>query len=105
MTLVDDIKTRIDIVDLVGETVSLRRSGRTLKALCPYHTERTPSFIVDPSRQTWHCFGACDEGGDIFSWVMKQENVEFRQALALLAERAGLRLTPLDARAEEQNKR
>ena len=104
MTLVDDIKASIDIVDLVSETVQLRRAGRTFKAPCPFHTERTPSFVVDPTRQSWHCFGACSEGGDIFSWIMKTEGVEFREALRTLADRAGLRLTPMDARAEERAK-
>ena len=104
MTQVDDIKARIDIVELIGESVPLRKTGRTFKALCPFHTERTPSFTVNPARQTWHCFGACAEGGDIFSWVMKREGLEFREALRLLAERAGVSLTPLDARADERSR-
>ena len=105
MTVVDEIKERIDIADLVGETVQLRKSGRTLKAPCPFHQERTPSFVVDSGRQTWHCFGACSEGGDIFSWVMKKQNVPFREALRQLAEQANVPLRPLDARAEEAEKR
>ena len=105
MTVVDEIKERIDIADLVGETVPLRKSGRTLKAPCPFHQERTPSFVVDPGRQRWHCFGACSEGGDIFSWVMKKQNVPFREALRQLAEQANVPLRPLDARAEEVDKR
>ena len=105
MTLIDEIKAGIDIVDLVGESLALRKAGPTFKAPCPFHTERTPSFIVDPRRQTWHCFGACSEGGDVFSWVMKRQGVEFREALRILADRAGIRLTPLDARAEERAKR
>ncbi len=105
MAVVDEIKKRIDIADLVGETVQLRKSGRTLKAPCPFHQERTPSFVVDSGRQTWHCFGACSEGGDIFSWVMKQQNVPFREALRQLAERANVPLRPLDAHADEAEKR
>lgn len=104
MTQVDDIKARIDIVELVGESIPLRKTGRTFKAPCPFHTERTPSFIVNPDRQTWHCFGACAEGGDIFSWVMKREGLEFREALRMLADRAGVSLTPLDARADERSR-
>jgi DNA primase len=87
---VDEIKQRIDIVDLVSQHVALKRAGRGYTALCPFHTERTPSFHVDPSRQTWHCFGACGTGGDIFSFVMKKEGCEFREAMNILAERAGV---------------
>jgi len=100
----DEIKARVDIVDLIGESVSLRKSGRTFKAPCPFHAERTPSFVVDPARQSWRCFGACGEGGDIFSFVMKQRNVGFREALTMLAERAGVPLQPLDRHAEERER-
>ena len=95
MTVVDEIKERIDVVDLISDTIALRKAGRTFKALCPFHTERTPSFVVDPTRQTWHCFGACSEGGDIFSWIMKSENTTFREALRSLADRAGISLKTL----------
>src|SRR5437867_9268116 len=103
MSVVDDVKQRIDIVDLLSQSVTLKRTGRTYVALCPFHSERTPSFHVDPARQTWHCFGACGTGGDIFGFVMKQQGCEFREALHLLAERAGIsveaqRDTQADAR-------
>lgn len=94
MSATDDIKAQIDIVDLIAESVALQRSGQTFKARCPFHAEKTPSFVVDPRRQTWRCFGACAEGGDIFSWVMKRESVEFREALSRLAQRAGIQLQP-----------
>lgn len=94
MSVTDEIKAQIDIVDLVSESVALQRSGQTFKARCPFHAEKTPSFVVDPRRQTWRCFGACAEGGDIFSWVMKRESVEFREALSRLAQRAGIQLQP-----------
>ena len=103
MTATDDIKAQIDIVDLIAESVALQRSGQTFKARCPFHAEKTPSFVVDPRRQTWRCFGACAEGGDIFSWVMKRESVEFREALSRLAQRAGIRLQPRSPEAEARD--
>jgi len=92
MSVTDDIKARIDIVDLVSRYVPLKRAGRSYKACCPFHEERTPSFVVTPDRGSWYCFGACGEGGDIFSFVMKKENVDFRDALQILAKEAGVEL-------------
>jgi DNA primase len=96
VSVTDDIKARIDIVDLIQSyNVSLKRAGNTYKACCPFHNERTPSFSVNPDRQSWYCFGACAEGGDIFNFVMKQENLDFKDALQLLAQRAGVELKPV----------
>lgn len=90
---VADIRDRIDIVDLVtGYVPSLKRTGRSYKGLCPFHQEKTPSFIVFPDSQNFHCFG-CGKGGDIFTFYMGVENVEFREALQELAKRAGVTLT------------
>jgi DNA primase len=103
VSVTDDIKARIDIVDLIQSyNVSLKRAGHTYKACCPFHNEKTPSFSVNPDRQSWYCFGACAEGGDIFNFVMKQENVDFKEALQLLAARAGIELKPL---SNEQKQR
>lgn len=91
MSTVDEIKARIDIVDLVSETVQLRRSGRNHTGFCPFHSNtRTPAFVVFPETGTWRCFGQCNEGGDIFGFVMKKEGWDFAEALRQLAERAGV---------------
>jgi DNA primase len=92
MSVVDEVKARLDIVDVVSQTVRLQKAGRSFKGLCPFHSEKTPSFIVNPDRQTWHCFGACGTGGDVFSFIARRENLDFAGALRLLAERAGVTL-------------
>ena len=92
MTVVDDIKARLDILEVVGQRVPLQRSGRSYKGNCPFHQERTPSFHVFPERQSWRCFGACATGGDAFSFVMRAENLEFGEALRELSRRTGVPL-------------
>ncbi len=89
---IDEIKQRIDIVDLISDYTSLQKAGRNFKALCPFHLEKHPSFFVFPEQQTWHCFGACGTGGDVFSFIMKKEEISFSEALQLLANRAGITL-------------
>lgn len=101
MSVTDDIKAKLDIVEIVSPYVSLQKSGRTFKANCPFHTERTPSFIVNQDRQSWRCFGACATGGDIFGFIMRAENLQFPDALRLLARRAGVELP--DARERKQS--
>ena len=93
MSVVDDIKARLDVVETVSGYVTLQKAGRNFKAACPFHTEKTPSFIVNPERQSWRCFGACATGGDAFSFVMRKENLDFRGALELLARKTGVTLT------------
>lgn len=99
MTDVELIKSKIDIVEFIGESVKLQKAGRNFKGLCPFHSEKTPSFVVSPERQSWHCFGACAEGGDAVKFLERMENVDFLEALKILAKRTGVTLsnyTPSD---------
>jgi len=90
MSLLDEVKQQLDIVQVVSQYTDLDTSTRTPKALCPFHSERTPSFVVFPETQTWRCFGACAEGGDALSFIMKMENIPFGEALRQTAERLGI---------------
>lgn len=89
--ILDEIRNRLDIVELISEYVSLKPSGKGYKGLCPFHQEKTPSFMVDSGRQIFHCFG-CGEGGNIFTFIMKIEKVKFPEAVKILADKAGIAL-------------
>ena len=102
MSVADEIKQRLDIASLVGAYAPLSRAGRNLKSLCPFHQEKTPSFYVFPETQTWRCFGACGTGGDLFSFVMKKEGIDFGEALRVLAAKAGVTLEERRVSPEEQ---
>ncbi|MCX7755644.1 MAG: DNA primase [Anaerolineales bacterium] len=104
MSSIDEIKSRIDILDLVNEAgVKLRRSGRNYLGFCPFHeNKRTPAFVVWPESGTWRCFGECNEGGDIFKFIMKKEGIDFKEALQRLAERAGVTLERFQPEHPEQ---
>lgn len=94
MSVIEQVKERLDLVDVVSGYVALKKSGQNYKGLCPFHVEKTPSFVVFPETQTWHCFGACGTGGDVFSFIERIEGVDFAGALKMLAERAGVELAP-----------
>jgi DNA primase len=89
--VIDEIKQRVDIADLVSQTVQLKKQGRYLKGLCPFHQEKTPSFVVYPDQGTFHCFG-CGKSGDAFTWLQEREHLDFGEALRRLADRAGVQL-------------
>ena len=98
---IDEVRARVDIVSVVEQYVTLKRSGSRLKGLCPFHQEKTPSFHVNPDLGMWHCFGSCAEGGDVFKFIQKIENLSFPEALERLALRAGITLTPKAGRAAQ----
>jgi DNA primase len=101
MSIIETIKAKINVVDEIGLVVALQKSGKALKGLCPFHNERTPSFYVFAETQTWRCFG-CNEGGDVFSFVQKQQGLEFREALQYLAEKAGVSVDDFSGQDPEQ---
>jgi len=104
MGVIDEVKQRTDIVEVVSQHTTLTKAGRTFKGLCPFHTEKHPSFFVYPEQQSWHCFG-CNTGGDTFSFVMKKQNIDFGEALRLLAQRAGVTIpSRFEPQAEEKEK-
>ena len=104
MSTIDEIKSRIDIVDLVSEAgVRLRHAGKNYTGFCPFHeNKKTPAFVVWPESGTWRCFGQCNEGGDVFKFVMKRENLEFKEALEKLAARAGVELPTFSRESPQQ---
>lgn len=107
MTVAGDIKDRLDAVELIAETVKLRRSGNSYTGFCPFHDNKnTPAFVVWPDTGTWKCFGACNDGGDVFSFLMKKEGWDFAEALRYLARRSGVELQPqssLQKKKQEEN--
>jgi DNA primase len=99
-----EIKTKLSVVDVVGETVQLKKAGSTYKGLCPFHGEKTPSFTVTPARESWKCFG-CGEGGDVFNFVMKRDGLTFPEALKVLAAKAGVELDERTTREDARRAR
>ncbi len=105
MSAIDEVKQKLDITEVIGQYVTLKKAGRNLTALCPFHNEKHPSFFVYPEQQSWHCFGACNTGGDVFAFIMKKEGLDFGETLRLLAQRAGVTLpTKFEGREKQEEK-
>jgi len=100
-SVVNEVKERLDVVEIIGQTVQLKKAGRTYKGLCPFHGEKSPSFVVYPEDGGYKCFG-CGESGDVITFVMKRDHLEFREALEELARRAGVDLPSRVERSPEQ---
>ena len=103
MTLVDDVKSRLDIVDIVSSRVEIKPAGRNFRGLCPFHGEKTPSFFVFPDKQNWRCFGACASGGDVLGFIMRFDNLDFKEALDMTAQQVGLSIEQDTVRQDKTN--
>ena len=103
-SIIDQVVDRADIVDVVSDIVQLKKSGANYKGCCPFHNEKTPSFMVNPSRNSWHCFGACNEGGDAINFVMKYYNMNFIEAVEKLANHYGINISKEDREENVQNR-
>lgn len=103
-SVIEEIKGRIAVEDLLAEYIQLKKAGNSYKAICPFHTEKSPSLMISPEKGIWHCFG-CNEGGDIFGFVMRMEGLEFPEALRLLAKKAGVELRREDPKIQSQKGR
>ena len=100
---IEEIKDRLNIVDVVSSYISVKKSGANYKAVCPFHNDKTPSLMISSAKQIWHCFG-CGEGGNVFGFVMKYENIDFPEALQLLADRAGVVVPKFSKKNNAQDK-
>lgn len=101
---VEKVKQKLDVVEYIGEVLPLKKAGRNFSGLCPFHNEKSPSFMVSPERQIWHCFG-CNKGGDIFTFVMEYDKADFSESLKFLADKAGVKLTQSVFKNENEQKK
>src|SRR3982751_2957582 len=104
MDQVSQIREKIDIVAFISEFITVKKAGRNFKANCPFHGEKTPSFVMSPERQIWHCFG-CGKGGDVYTFLMEYERLEFPEALRMLAKRTGIELISTGYDAGQSSKK
>ena len=102
---IQEVKDKTDIVELISSFIPVKKAGRNFKANCPFHNEKTPSFVISPDRQIWHCFGSCNDGGDVIKFMMKWENITFYEALKELAQRANITLKTLNIEDKEWQKK
>lgn len=101
---IDQIKSALDIVDIIGEAVVLKQKGRNFVGLCPFHSEKTPSFTVNPEKQIFYCFG-CGEGGDVISFLMKHDHLDFPEAIKILAQKAGIEIETKSPASPRKNQK
>ena len=102
--LIEEVRSRNDIVDVIGMNIRLTKKSGRYWGLCPFHGEKTPSFSVNPDRQMFYCFG-CHKGGNVFTFVMEYENLSFYEALKVLADRAGVQLPEVEMTEEEKKQK
>ena len=100
--ILQEIKDRLNVAEVIGGYIQVKRAGTAFRAVCPFHAEKSPSLMISPPKQIWHCFG-CGAGGDIFGFVMRFENVDFKEALRLLADRAGVTLPTYNRQNSKEN--
>ena len=101
MDQVEEVKSKTDIVSVIGEYVDLKKAGRNFKGLCPFHSEKTPSFMVSPELQIFKCFG-CGHSGDSYTFLQEHEGMDFPESLRVLAKRAGVKLKPINTKGREE---
>ncbi|HRH22251.1 MAG TPA: CHC2 zinc finger domain-containing protein, partial [bacterium] len=101
---VEQIKNKLDIVEVIRDYIAVKQAGTNFKAVCPFHNEKNPSLVISPAKQIWHCFG-CGKGGDVFTFVMEKEGLDFAEALRVLAAKAGVVLEQFNSKKSSERQR